>query len=84
MTTKIIIPKGHYCYDENKTCPYWREDETIKSDFYGYGHEPSVWCDYLIVNSAILDFQGVYEKNGSKCYTAHFLNDMCKICGINK
>jgi hypothetical protein len=78
-----VIPKGIYCYDDNGICSYWRMDKKIKKDFYGYGHESSVWCDYLGINSAVLDFEGIYEKNGAKCYSGHLLNDMCKICGVN-
>ncbi len=77
---ETLIPKGNYCYDDNGTCPYWRVDRAIKADFYGFGYQESVWCDYLKVNSAALDFEGIYEKNGSKCYTGHKLNDQCKIC----
>lgn len=73
-----------YCYDDNGYCLHWRKDKTIKHNLYGFGYIDSVWCDYMKLNSAALDFEGVYENNGAKCYTAHLINDMCKICGVNK
>lgn len=79
MKDETLISKHpFYCYD----CPYWREDKTIKTDLYGFGYIPSVWCDFLEVNSAVLDFNGKVEPNGWKCYQAHLLNDMCKICNL--
>lgn len=78
------IPKGLYCYDVNGYCPHYRGDPRFKSNLYGFGYVDSVWCDYLKLNSAQLDFEGTYEENGSKCFEAHLLHDMCKICGINE
>lgn len=60
------IPKGSYCYDDNGDCPYRRHDNRYSSNLYGFGQVKSVWCDYLHINSAQLDFEGVYEKNGAK------------------
>lgn len=71
------IPKNtFYCYSDKGTCPYYREDARFKSDLYGFGYVPSAWCDYLNVNSAVLDHKG-------NCYEAHLLYDMCKICDID-
>ncbi|WP_340032677.1 hypothetical protein NSQ20_12515 [Paenibacillus sp. FSL K6-1122] len=79
-----VIPKGMYCYDEKGYCPYSREDKKYKYDAYGYGNVSSTWCDYLKLNSAQLDFEGRYEKDGSKCYLAHLIYDLCKVCEVNK
>lgn len=78
------IPKGCYCYDDNRDCPYSRDDERYKYDAYGFGYVASRWCDYLKLNSAQLDFEGKYEQDGWKCYTAHKIYDLCKICEINR
>lgn len=78
------IPNGHYCYNDDGWCPFWREDKSIKANFFGFGYESSAWCDYLKLNSAVLDFEGVYEKNGAKCITGQLINDLCKVCGINE
>lgn len=78
------IPKGSYCYDDNGYCPYSRDDERYKYNAYGFGYVTSRTCDYLNLNSAQLDFEGVYKKNGSKCYTAHLIYDLCKVCGVNR
>lgn len=34
------IPKGHYCYDDKGTCPYWDIDNTKLYQENGY-------CNYL-------------------------------------
>lgn len=81
MSEVSDIPKGPYCYDDSRTCSFYREDPRIKSDLTGNGYVGSAWCDNLGVNSAQLDFEGVYEDDGSKCFTAYLLYDMCKICG---
>lgn len=77
------IPKGAHCYDDKGCCPYYRKDARYKSNLYGFGFISSAWCDYLNKNSAQLDFEGTYEGDGNKCFEAHLLYDLCKICNIN-
>lgn len=35
---KSVIPKGIYCYDEERRCPYWEFHKNDIDEEYGYCH----------------------------------------------
>jgi len=90
---KSLIPRGLYCYNKNKTCPYWKKIKDRDKQENG-------WCDYLgrgdyELNREVHEYKVTSYKDGKPSKVSEFQTgpnnpgffsliwDMVKECGIN-
>lgn len=92
MKTNLVIPKGHYCYDENGTCPYFsyvKVYDKIGEIQFPYclllkkGSMPNGDWKNNELDRLSDHFSQTNEELWSGILSLDILWDQCKECGIN-